>query len=125
VSGFGGNGNTSIGTISSVRGNTIYLTTTSGKTVKVTLSAATKIGKNLSVSHHSIRPGDSVVIQGKTRSDGTVSATSVSDSGASGTGSSSTASSGSGTAGSAGTGRGSSGAGSTAASTSGGGGAGG
>ncbi|HUJ33895.1 MAG TPA: hypothetical protein VLW51_01710 [Solirubrobacteraceae bacterium] len=79
-------GNTSIGTISTVKGKTIHITETSG-TVKVTPSSATKITKSLGVSKKSLHPGDSVVIQGATSSTGTISATSVSDSGASSTGS--------------------------------------
>ena len=59
-----GGGNASIGTVSSVDGNTIYITDTSGNTVKVTLSSATKITKSLGVSKHSLHPGDSVVIRG-------------------------------------------------------------
>jgi hypothetical protein len=80
----GGSG-ASIGTVSSVDGNTIYLTDTSGDTVKVTLSSATKITKSESTSKTSVRPGDTVVIQGAKGSNGTVTATSVSDSGASAT----------------------------------------
>ncbi len=78
----GGGGNASFGTVSSVNGNTIYLTDSSGNTVKVTLSSATEITKNESVSKASIRPGDAVVIQGVKSSSGTITATSVSDSGA-------------------------------------------
>jgi Domain of unknown function (DUF5666) len=77
-----GGGNASIGTVSSINGKTIYLTDTAGNTVKVTLSSATKITKSESVSRASIRPGDTVVIQGAKGSNGTLTATSVSDSGA-------------------------------------------
>lgn len=77
-----GGGNASIGTVSSVNGKTIYLTDTAGNTVKVTLSSATKVTKSESVSRASIRPGDTVVIQGAKGSDGTLTATSVTDSGA-------------------------------------------
>jgi hypothetical protein len=85
-------GNASIGTISSVDGTTIYLSDTSGNTVKVTLSSATKITKSLSVGKRSLHPGDSVVIRGLKNNKGTVSATSISDSGASSTSSDSTGS---------------------------------
>jgi hypothetical protein len=78
-----GGGNASIGTISSVDGNTIYLSDSSGNTVKVTLSSATKLTKSLSVGKHALHPGDSVVIRGLKNNNGTVSATSISDSGAS------------------------------------------
>jgi Domain of unknown function (DUF5666) len=86
LGGAGGGGNASFGTVSSVNGNTIYLTESSGNAVKVTLSSATKITKSQSVSKTSVRPGDTVVIQGATSSNGTIAATSVSDSGASASG---------------------------------------
>jgi hypothetical protein len=80
-----GGGNASIGTVASVNGKTIYLTDSSGNTVKVTLSSATKLTKSQGVSKASVRPGDTVVIQGLKSSNGTIAATSVSDSGASAT----------------------------------------
>lgn len=87
--GFGA-GNASFGTISSVSGNTIYISDASGNTVKVTLSSATKVTKSLGVSKHSLRPGDTVVVRGVKNSSGKVSATSISDSGASSVGASAT-----------------------------------
>jgi hypothetical protein len=75
-------GTASLGTISSVNGNTIYLTDTTGNTVKVTLSSSTQLTKSQGVSKSALHPGDSVVIQGVKNSSGTVVATSVSDSGA-------------------------------------------
>jgi hypothetical protein len=89
--GGGAAGNASIGTIASVNGRTIYLTETSGNTVKVTLSGSTKLTKNLGVSKSSLHPGDAVVVQGVKNSMGTLVATSVSDSGARTTASGSTA----------------------------------
>lgn len=82
---FGG-GNASLGTISSVNGDTIYLTDATGNTVKVTLSPSTKLTKSLGVSKTALHPGDSVVIQGVKNSSGTLVATSVSDSAANTTG---------------------------------------
>lgn len=81
-----GGGNASIGTVSNVKGKTLYMNDTSGNTVKVTLSSATKITKSLAVGKQSVHPGDSVVIQGAKGANGTLHATSVSDSGASTTG---------------------------------------
>jgi hypothetical protein len=94
--GGGGGGNASLGTISSVNGKTIYLTDTTGNTVKVTLSSSTKLTKSLGVSKSALHPGDSVVIQGVKNSSGTLVATSVSDSGArtAGTGSGASATAG-------------------------------
>lgn len=97
-----GGGNSSFGTVSSVSGNTIYVTETgSGNVVKVSLSSATKITKSQTVRKSSINPGDTVVVQGVKGSGGTISATSVSDSGASATGSGTTGGGSSGSAGSA------------------------
>jgi uncharacterized protein DUF5666 len=78
----GAGGNASLGTVASVNGNTLYLTDTTGNTVKVTLSSSTKLTKSQSTSRSALHPGDSVVIQGVKNSNGTVVATSVSDSGA-------------------------------------------
>jgi hypothetical protein len=84
---FGG-GNSSFGTVSSVNGKTIYVTQIgTGNVVKVTLSSATKITKNLGVGKSAIRPGDTVVVSGVKGSGGKIAATSVSDTGASTTGS--------------------------------------
>ena len=76
-----GGGNGSFGRVSSVDGNTLYLTDNSGNTIKVTLSSATKITKSVPVSKTSVNPGDTVVIQGLKNSGGTLVATSLSDSG--------------------------------------------
>jgi Domain of unknown function (DUF5666) len=86
AAGFGGG---TVGSVSSVAGNTIYVKETSGNTVKVKLSSATKISKSESVSRKKLYPGDQVVVAGSASSNGTVHATSVTDSGAASTGSSS------------------------------------
>jgi hypothetical protein len=79
---FGGAGaNGTFGTVSAVSGHTLYLTDTSGNTIKVILSSATTISKSETVSSHSVRPGDTVAVQGLKASDGTLSATTVSDTG--------------------------------------------
>ncbi len=105
-----GGGNASIGTISSVDRNTIYITDSSGNTVKVTLSSATKITKSLGVGERSLHPGDSVVISGLKKKSGVLAAASISDSGASSSGSASS----SGGAGSSATGSGAAGGGNSA-----------
>jgi hypothetical protein len=82
---FGG-GNSTIGTISSVNGSTLYVSTTGGNTVKVQLSSAAKLTKSENVGKNRLHPGDSVVVSGLKKSNGTVVATTVSDSGASAAG---------------------------------------
>jgi len=75
-------GSGSFGTIASVNGRSLYVTDSTGNTVKVKLSSATKVTKSLGVSRSSLHPGDAVVIRGLKNSSGTLIATSVSDSGA-------------------------------------------
>jgi hypothetical protein len=98
--GFAGGGAT-FGTVSSISGDNLYITEASGNTVKVMLSSATKVTKNVGVGKKAVRPGDTVVVAGAKNSNGTVSATTLSDTGAGaaaaagGSGSSSSSSSGS------------------------------
>jgi hypothetical protein len=87
----GAGGDASAGTIASVDGTTIYLTESSGNTIKVKLASTTKLTKSQSVSKSSLDPGDTVVIQGVKGANGTVTATSISDSGVRTTGGSTSA----------------------------------
>lgn len=96
AAGFGGLGGGQAGTVSSLNGKTLYLTTTSGNTVKVTLSSVTKVTKSEGVTRNKIHPGDEISVRGLTKSNGTVVATAVTDSGASAAGSSGSGSSSSG-----------------------------
>jgi hypothetical protein len=73
-----------VGQVSTVNGGTLYVTDSSGNTIKVTTSAAAKITKTAAASVHSVHPGDTVVIQGATGADGTIAATAVRDSGTGG-----------------------------------------
>jgi Domain of unknown function (DUF5666) len=98
--GFTGAGGASAtaGTVSSVNGDSLYITESSGNMVKVTVSSATKVTKSQTVGKDAVRPGDTVVVTGAKNSDGSVSAATVSDTGvsaaaAAGSGSSSSGSS--------------------------------
>jgi hypothetical protein len=91
---FGGPGAGSAGTVASVDGRSLVLKETSGNTVKVKLTSATKITKSTSARRGEIRPGDTIVVSGITGKKGTISAASVSDSGASSSGTSSPGASG-------------------------------
>jgi len=84
---FGGGGaaggaGATFGTVSSISGDNLYITEATGNTVKVTLSSATKVTKNVGVGKNAVRPGDTVVVAGAKNSDGAVSATTLSDTGA-------------------------------------------
>jgi hypothetical protein len=104
---FGGGGSASIGTVANVDGNTIYVTETSGNTIKVKLTGSTKITKSQSVGKNKINPGDSVVIAGVKGSNGSISAATVSDQGVRSTGFGGSGSSSSGNSGSGSTSAGS------------------
>ena len=80
--GAAGGAGATFGTVSSISGNNLYITEAGGNTVKVTLSSATKVTKNVSVGKKAVRPGDTVVVAGAKNSNGTVSATTLSDTGA-------------------------------------------
>jgi hypothetical protein len=83
--GGGAGGGATIGTVSSIKGNTLYVTETSGNTVAVVTTPESKVTKSESVGAGAIHPGDSVVVDGITTSKGTVTASSVTDSGSSST----------------------------------------
>ena len=73
-----GQGNSTIGTVGTVAGGTLYVTDAQGTTVKVLTTGATKVTRTTESKAHDIHPGDSVVIQGAARRSGTVKAQSVS-----------------------------------------------
>lgn len=79
ASGFGGftSSSAATGTISVVDGNTLYILTSTGALVKVTLSKTTTITRNADSTAPNLRPGDTVTVQGTTASNGNVSATSI------------------------------------------------
>jgi hypothetical protein len=86
AAGFGGaTGNNTVGSVASVNRKTIYVTESSGNTVKVKLTGQTTITKSESVSSAKVYPGDQVVIVGSKGSGGTIKATTLTDSGASAT----------------------------------------
>ncbi|MGH2842749.1 MAG: hypothetical protein ACRDKL_04090 [Solirubrobacteraceae bacterium] len=85
-----------IGSVTSVDGDTIYVKETSGNTVKVKLSKQTTIAKDESVARSKVFPGDEVVIAGASGKGGTITATSLTDSGAGSSGRSPSSSSGAG-----------------------------
>lgn len=77
--GFGGaSSSAATGTISVVDGKTLYILTSAGSLVKVTLGASTTITRNATTQANGLRPGDTVVVQGATGKSGNVAATSIS-----------------------------------------------
>jgi hypothetical protein len=78
--GFGGASGT-FGTVKLVDGSTIYLQSVSGGIIRVTTSPSTKIQITATGQAKDLRPGQTVIVQGKKHGSGLVAATSVTQSG--------------------------------------------
>ena len=75
---FGSSSNSTIGTVTDIIGNTLYVTDSSGSLVKVTLSSSTSVSRNAKTSLSALKPGDSVVVSGVKASKGQMTASSIS-----------------------------------------------
>jgi hypothetical protein len=71
-------GGATTGEVSFASGNTLYVTSSEGNTVKVSAPAGTKVSKTVSTNLNSIHPGDTVVVRGTQNKNGSVSASSIS-----------------------------------------------
>jgi Domain of unknown function (DUF5666) len=69
--------NATVGTVSNVKGSTLYVTGADGTTVKVRTNDNSKVTRNADSSVGSVHPGDTVVVQGAKASSGTVTASSI------------------------------------------------
>jgi hypothetical protein len=83
---FGGAGGATIGEVSYISGDTLYVTNAEGNTVKITTSPAATITKTVKADLHGIHPGETVVVRGTKGANGAVSAESISVSAAGGGG---------------------------------------
>lgn len=76
--GFGGASTAAAtGTVTEIKGTTLYITNASGNLVEVTLTPSTTVTRNAKTSLSGLAPGDTVVVQGTTAKNGTVTAASV------------------------------------------------
>lgn len=66
------------GTVSTVDHGTLYVSDAQGNTFKVLTSGATKVTRSAEAKPREVHPGDTVVIQGQKRKNGTVKAQSIS-----------------------------------------------
>jgi Domain of unknown function (DUF5666) len=66
------------GTVTDIIGSTLYVTESNGSLVKVTLSSSATVTRNAKSSLSSLKPGDTVTVQGTTPKDGSMTASSVS-----------------------------------------------
>jgi hypothetical protein len=72
-----GGGGFTAGTVKLVKGSTIYVTTTNGNVVKVSVPSSTAITKSVTTKLSGVHPGDTVTAIGTTSSDGVIKATSL------------------------------------------------
>ena len=77
-SGFPGVTGAATGTVTEIKGSTLYVTNSSGNLVEVTLTPSTTVTRDAKTSDSGLTPGDTVVVQGTTAKNGTVTASSVS-----------------------------------------------
>jgi hypothetical protein len=71
-------GGVTFGTVTLISGKTLYLTSSSGAIVKVTLTGSTAYSRNAKATKATLEPGDTAIVQGAKNSAGVVVATSVS-----------------------------------------------
>jgi hypothetical protein len=76
--GFGGAASGPTGTVTLIKGSTLYVTDSSGTTSLVKTTAASRVTKTVSSSVKNIRPGSVVTVVGTQAKDGSYTATSIS-----------------------------------------------
>jgi len=81
--GGGGGAGATVGQVKLIDGTNVYVTDSSGNTVKVATTGST-ISKSAPGTVTDLAIGDTVIVRGTTGSDGTVAATAITDSGAGG-----------------------------------------
>lgn len=79
---FAGGGGGTFGTVTAIKGSTLYVTDSSGNVVKVSTSAASQVTKTTTGTVKDIKPGDTVVVRGSQGKNGTIAADSISLGGA-------------------------------------------
>ena len=73
----GGGGAGTVGTVTLVDGNNVYVTDATGNVVKVVTNAASQLVKTDPATVKDITPGETVIVRGTTATDGSVTATSL------------------------------------------------
>ncbi len=75
--GTSGQGGATVGEVANVKGSRIYVTASDGSTVEVVVGRKATVQRTASADAGEIRPGDTVVVAGTTRDDGSVAASTV------------------------------------------------
>jgi hypothetical protein len=80
---FGGGGpggaqsNATVGSVANKKGSTLYVKDSDGNLVRVKTTSHSKINRTATTTAGAIHPGDTVIVQGKKSSSGTISATQI------------------------------------------------
>jgi len=82
--GAGGAGGGTTGTVTLIKGSTLYVTDSSGTTVLVHTSPASRVTKSVSGSVQTIHPGDTVTVTGAQAANGSYTAAAISIGGGTG-----------------------------------------
>jgi hypothetical protein len=72
-----GQGAPTVGSVANKKGSTLYVKDSGGNLVRVKTTSHSKINRTASTSAGAIHPGDTVIVQGTTGKDGTVTATQI------------------------------------------------
>jgi hypothetical protein len=75
--GGGGSSDATVGTVADVDGRTLYVTDSSGTTIRVKTTSGSKVTRTAVSRVGAVHPGDTVIVQGTRSSNGTVQATTV------------------------------------------------
>jgi hypothetical protein len=75
--GFGGGAGATVGQVSYVSGDTLYVTNAEGDTVKVKTSAASSVTKTVKADVKGVHPGETVIVTGSAGANGAISAESI------------------------------------------------
>jgi hypothetical protein len=75
--GGGAQTNATVGSVANKKGSTLYVKDSDGNTIRVKTTSHSKINRTASTSAGAIHPGDTVIVQGRKRSSGTITATQI------------------------------------------------
>jgi hypothetical protein len=73
----GGQSNATVGSVANKKGSTLYVKDSDGNLVRVRTTSHSKINRTAKATAGAIHPGDTVIVQGTTSKEGTVTATQV------------------------------------------------
>jgi hypothetical protein len=73
----GGQSNATVGSVANKKGSTLYVKDSDGNLVRVKTTSHSKINRTASTRAGAIHPGDTVIVQGSTSKNGTVTATQI------------------------------------------------